>query len=184
MAYDKVIDSSLLDGNLISIANAIREKAGLDDSFAFPQGFIDAIASISAGGGLVTEVATASFAEDTVKHNVPFSKFKTPLLGICICTNNDYNEAHCINAMMFFVIEGSLYCITSYHGASIGSSKYSSDIDLLDGYTELPKRKTDPWAGAVPSIYYDTNGVVFAGYSNSRALFASGFNYTFVVGGI
>ena len=49
MAYDKVVDSSVLDVNLTSVANAIREKAGSSDSFAFPQGFIDAISAIETG---------------------------------------------------------------------------------------------------------------------------------------
>lgn len=50
MAYDKVVDSSVLDAGLKSIADAIREKAEISDSFAFPTGFAEAIAGISAGG--------------------------------------------------------------------------------------------------------------------------------------
>lgn len=53
MAYDKIVDSSVLDGNLTSIANAIREKAELTENFAFPQGFIEAISGIESGGGNV-----------------------------------------------------------------------------------------------------------------------------------
>lgn len=37
--------------NLVSIADAIREKAGLAENFAFPQGFIDTISGIESGGG-------------------------------------------------------------------------------------------------------------------------------------
>lgn len=51
MALDKVIDSAQLDADLTSIADAIREKAGVSDSFAFPDGFIEAVSGISAGGG-------------------------------------------------------------------------------------------------------------------------------------
>lgn len=49
MAYDKVVDSNALNANLTSIANAIREKAGVEDTFAFPAGFVEAIAGISSG---------------------------------------------------------------------------------------------------------------------------------------
>ena len=51
MAYDKVVDSSVLDANLTAIADAIREKAGVEDTFAFPAGFVEAIAAIESGGG-------------------------------------------------------------------------------------------------------------------------------------
>lgn len=51
MALDKVIDSAKLDADLTSIADAIREKAGVSDSFVFPDGFIEAVSGISAGGG-------------------------------------------------------------------------------------------------------------------------------------
>ena len=50
MAYDKVIDSSALDANLASIAEAIRKKGGTTDQIVFPDGFISAIEAIEAGG--------------------------------------------------------------------------------------------------------------------------------------
>jgi hypothetical protein len=52
MAYDKVVDSSVLDARLTQIANAIREKAGTSDSLAFPAAMAEAIAAIEAGGGI------------------------------------------------------------------------------------------------------------------------------------
>lgn len=39
------------DTSLTAIADAIREKAGLADSFVFPEGFVQAISGIEAGGG-------------------------------------------------------------------------------------------------------------------------------------
>lgn len=52
MAYDKVVDSSVLDAGLKQIADAIREKGGTSDNLAFPQAMADAIAAIEAGGDL------------------------------------------------------------------------------------------------------------------------------------
>ena len=49
MAYDKVVDSSVLNASLKSIADAIREKAGSSDNLAFPAGFVEAIAGIEVG---------------------------------------------------------------------------------------------------------------------------------------
>lgn len=54
MAYDKVVDSSVLDAGLTQIADAIREKGGTSDSLAFPTDMAEAIAAIQTGGNEVT----------------------------------------------------------------------------------------------------------------------------------
>ena len=59
MAYDKVVDSSVLDAGLKLIADAIREKAGTTDALTFPQAMADAIAAIQ-GGGATIEPLTIS----------------------------------------------------------------------------------------------------------------------------
>ena len=53
MAYDKVVDSAVLDAGLKQIADAIREKAGTTDALAFPQEIADAIAAIQSGGATI-----------------------------------------------------------------------------------------------------------------------------------
>lgn len=63
MAYDKVIDSSVLDANLTSVANAIRSKGGTSASLAFPAGFINAISQMETGK-VTTEVHEITFASD------------------------------------------------------------------------------------------------------------------------
>jgi hypothetical protein len=49
MAENKVVNTTQLDADLTSIANAIRAKAESSDSLVFPSGFVDAIANISSG---------------------------------------------------------------------------------------------------------------------------------------
>ena len=49
MAYDKAVDSAVLDAGLTSVADAIRQKGGTSASLTFPQGFVDAIGEISGG---------------------------------------------------------------------------------------------------------------------------------------
>ena len=51
MSVDKLVDSTQLDTDLTSIANAIRTKGGTSASLAFPAGFVSAIEAISGGGG-------------------------------------------------------------------------------------------------------------------------------------
>ena len=65
MAYDKVVDSSTLDGNLKSVANAIRTKGKTTASLTFPEGFISAIQTIQTGAELKIVVSVRSGAEVT-----------------------------------------------------------------------------------------------------------------------
>lgn len=52
MAVDKLVDSTQLDADLTSVANAIRAKGGTSAQLAFPAEFVSAIEAISGGGGL------------------------------------------------------------------------------------------------------------------------------------
>lgn len=83
MSLDKLVDSSQLDTDLTSVANAIRTKGGTSAQLAFPAGFVSAVQAIPTGGaptgtkqisitanGTTTEdVAAYANAEITV--NVP-----------------------------------------------------------------------------------------------------------------
>lgn len=51
MAYDKVIDSAVLDADLTAVADAIRAKGGTSEALSFPDGFVSAVGAIQAGGG-------------------------------------------------------------------------------------------------------------------------------------
>lgn len=51
MAVDKLVDSTQLDADLLSVANAIRTKGGTSAQLAFPAGFVSAIDAIPTGGG-------------------------------------------------------------------------------------------------------------------------------------
>lgn len=50
MAVDKLVDSSQLNTDLTSVANAIRTKGGTSAQLAFPAEFVSAIAAIPTGG--------------------------------------------------------------------------------------------------------------------------------------
>ena len=51
MAVDKLVDSTQLNSDLTSVANAIRTKGGTSAQLAFPSGFVSAIGDIPTGGG-------------------------------------------------------------------------------------------------------------------------------------
>ena len=54
MSIDKLVDSTQLDSDLTSVANAIRNKGGTSAQLAFPAGFVSAIGDIETGGGGVS----------------------------------------------------------------------------------------------------------------------------------
>lgn len=75
MAYDKVVDSAVLEADLTAVADAIRAKGGNTDTLFFPGGFVSAIAAVSTGVELNFEVVaypnevdlnTATPAENTI----------------------------------------------------------------------------------------------------------------------
>lgn len=75
MAYDKVVDSAVLDAGLKQIADAIREKGGTTDNLTFPTAMADAIAALSSGGGglyteTVTYAANTEVSRKTIQHNL------------------------------------------------------------------------------------------------------------------
>ena len=50
MAVDKLVDSTQLDADLTSVANAIRTKGGTSVQLEFPSEFVSAIQNIPTGG--------------------------------------------------------------------------------------------------------------------------------------
>lgn len=72
MAVDKLVDSSQLDTDLSSVANAIRAKSGGSSVLVFPAGFVSEINSIVAGGPTLDDwlsdlVGSVAFNGQTVK---------------------------------------------------------------------------------------------------------------------
>ena len=63
MAYDKVVDSTVLNAGLTQIAGAIRAKTGTGGTLAFPSGFVSAIEGLSVG--IKATAGTFTVAENT-----------------------------------------------------------------------------------------------------------------------
>ena len=100
MAVDKLVDSTQLDADLTSVANAIRTKGGTSAQLAFPAEFVQAIEDIQTGGGSVTHVQytaasdatttasggnTSAFQSAYITPNIPSSG---NVILVCFITNN------------------------------------------------------------------------------------------------
>lgn len=57
MAIDKAIDSTEFDSKLTTVADAIRTAGGTTEPMSFPSGMVDAISSLSSGGGGTEELS-------------------------------------------------------------------------------------------------------------------------------
>lgn len=59
MSVDKLVDSTQLDADLTSVANAIRTKGGTSGALSFPNGFISAVEAIETAQWTEQTVSTA-----------------------------------------------------------------------------------------------------------------------------
>lgn len=73
MAVDKLVDSTQLDSDLTSVANAIRAKSGGSGQLAFPAGFVSEIGNIPSGGGLEL-LATATATEPVTAFKIDYDQ--------------------------------------------------------------------------------------------------------------
>ena len=94
MAVDKLVDSTQLDSDLTSVANAIRTKGGTSASLAFPSGFVSAINAISGGGGAEYLAATVTSASSSKSVSFPAGDFvvtntKCLMIFVSDVTEND-----------------------------------------------------------------------------------------------
>lgn len=123
MAYDKVVDSSVLNTGLTQIANAIREKSGTYDNLAFPTAMAEAIAAIATGGGAsYHEIVT--FASDTKKYTVSHSLGEKPNYCFCIPMFESSSVGMYKNlACIAMIVSGKQYNITLGTGGSASSGK-------------------------------------------------------------
>lgn len=119
MAYDKAVDSAVLDTNLTAIANAIREKGGTSDPIAF-DAMANAIASIEAGGGVATGTVTLTAANEvvTIEHGLG----EIPSVWALYLTSDEINKTE------FLRYEGLItVCFLdnlNYEGASSSYNSY------------------------------------------------------------
>jgi len=84
MAVDKLVDSTQLNADLTSVANAIRAKGGTSAQMAFPNGFVSAVGAIPTGGGYtLNDFAESNFGTGKITFNgthlKPFMFFKSEI---------------------------------------------------------------------------------------------------------
>lgn len=93
MAVDKLVDSTQLDADLTSIANAIRTKGGTSAQLAFPAGFVSAVEAIPTGGDThevarkILDGTITEYVDDTLTYSRSYAFYNCANLEKFICHN-------------------------------------------------------------------------------------------------
>ncbi len=127
MAYDKVVDSAVLDAGLTKVADAIRTKGGTTGTMSFPDGMASAVANIPSGGGSSDELV--EFVKGVIDRTTSATQLPSELSGITSIGNFAFHL--CMNLALTSLPNG----ITS-----IESSAFYGCVSLA--LTSLPSGLT------------------------------------------
>ena len=139
MSVDKLVDSTQLDADLTSVANAIRTKGGTSASLAFPADFVSAIAAIPSGGGGGITKETGTFTGNGT-HTINFAVTAQKSPDIVCIKRSDYanltavtDRAHAATLGMKGYLIASTYTAASATSlANAGCRAYAAS-DWFDG---------------------------------------------------
>ena len=168
MAYDKVVDSAVLDAGLKQIADAIREKGGTSDNLAFPTAMADAIVAIESGGGSgnvdlsgfpnISKVKTGSFTltSNAKKYEVSHGLGELPKIFVCLVNGSSKIDKAFACAVASQLPDGTYYhSLSRYYGTSYG----------VNVWEESRPESTD---SSTYKIYLITEEVVGMGASTTK----------------
>lgn len=154
MALDKLVDSTQLDADLTSVANAIRTKGGTSAQLVFPSGFVSAVEAIETGGGekqygLITEIDITS-AVSEIRYTLPDLVLSDHLLYVVIDN-------------LTMSAEDWLYASVIKAGVTIaGTGNYSAKAASINGlkagflFSEAKDILTEAFEGFVAGVMNTT----------------------------
>jgi len=148
MSVDKLVDSTQLDADLTSVANAIRTKGGTSASLAFPADFVSAIAAIPSGGGGAVWTRPAGWPNldnlDISSGNIAYLTYKADEeVGFCDITCKTSSGQYTVEVG---TISGSTFTADStqsynsnnacrlWFGSSVGTYKVIRVTGLLTAF--------------------------------------------------
>ena len=138
MALDKLVDSTQLDADLTSVANAIRTKGGTSASLAFPAGFVSAIAAIPSGGGGSWDVAAGTITPSADTKTLSLSVDFDPQYVFVITDMYDLAQTSTWKNTFFISdrVDGYSAClITRYNNSAFGISHGGFGQDAKASYS-------------------------------------------------
>ena len=132
MAVDKLVDSTQLDSDLTSVANAIRTKGGTSAQLAFPADFVSAIGDIPTGGGIdINECFTREGLTGTIVLSTTTELAISAFYGRSKITSISANE------VKTFIGGNTFQSCTSLQLASFGKLSSATGADNFRQCTDL-----------------------------------------------
>lgn len=150
MSVDKLVDSTQLDADLTSVANAIRTKGGTSAQLAFPAEFVSAIEDIETGGGgdsgtiesdfinleyaiVTVGVNTVSVATQVIPYLLGLAGFATTnyscgWFGVVEHSSYVNNQAICMDAP---TINQSIQKFYRYRNGAASSANLGNSYDAV-----------------------------------------------------
>ena len=137
MSVDKLVDSTQLDADLTSVANAIRTKGGTSASLAFPTDFVSAIAAIpSGGGGGITLIGSGSYTytgNAAADITFPVTYNGTPKVLLVVKSEMDAGVGETIGALSYLPSGISVVDTAFEYGARAYKLKTNADVISYGG---------------------------------------------------
>lgn len=140
MALDKVIDSAQLDANLVSVADAIRERGGISSSLEFPSDFISEIGKLGNVEQHLADVLnlTATEIVNSMTTRIPggfqegnTNLTKVSLPSVTVIESNSFNACSALTDIHFPAVT-TMYS-AAFNGAGI-TQVYLPKLTTLDGW--------------------------------------------------
>lgn len=139
MSVDKLVDSTQLDADLTSVANAIRTKGGTSASLAFPAGFVQAIGDIPSGGGGITDPSNDTFLAKFISGENIEEGLYLPLLTSLTRTQDLFGGAvtpflHIVGSLTSgnYIFRNLATPIVVLEGASLGGNGFRSGGSVVE----------------------------------------------------
>jgi len=155
MAVDKLVDSSQLDSDLTSVADAIRSKGGTSDTLSFPSGMVNAINNISTGGaGAKIKPYSISFRYSTNKtldlSTIDTSRITSFGSMFADCTNLESLDASSFDTSKVTSMYATFNNCVKLDGANLNISTWdTSKVTTFSGmFNNAPNRINLPTLNA------------------------------------
>lgn len=176
MSVDKLVDSTQLNADLTSVANAIRTKGGTSAQMAFPAGFVSAVQAIptGGGGGLTKESGSITLTENTQYLTVTGLSGTPKIVMVLIDSPSTSVADGTIKGVAALYVYGvSSGWSTNNAGTAVGSSAALIDLDS-SGNPVVHQDGSNPPGY---SVYATTTGFVARPMPNSNYSWKTGYTY-------
>jgi len=179
MAVDKLVDSTQLDADLTSVANAIRAKGGTSAQMAFPAGFVSAVEAIPTGGGGAVLIERGTF---TPVSDTSYGRFHVPhSLGVApdfvvVRTNLEASASETTSR-----IQSCTGVKKSYNTSTQGDFVYICTVTRAGVATSINKVEGGGGLSINASKFLKDDYFVVPGYAASDVV-AGGYTYEYIIG--